>query len=178
MELIIKHKLKQFIHCNNGANAIEFAIVAPLFLLIIFSIFEVGFIFITDITMENALNNSARQVRTGQSQNDGAMTAEIFKTNLCAQTYNIVNCDNVNVEVNVFESFEDSQNLPDLLDVDGELNNNAVFNMGGAGSIIIIRTTYIYDIVNPFGNLTQLSNYGDNQYLQVHIAAFINEPFS
>lgn len=169
-------KFKQFLACTDGSNAVEFAMVVPIFLAVVFSIFEVGYVFLTDLALESALNNAARLVRTGQVQ--GGMTAGQFKTQVCNGTYSLVNCSNLNVDVNVFNSFDDGTNLPPLLDENGELVDNSVFNTGTRESIIVIRTTYVYDIINPMGEAIQLSNYGDNQYLQVHIVAFKNEPFS
>lgn len=168
--------LKRFLVCTKGSNAIEFAMVVPVFLAVVFSIFEVGYVFLTDLALESALTNASRLIRTGQSQSAGT-TAGQFKSLVCDNTYGLINCNNMTVDVNVFETYEEASNLPPILDDDGELADNSVFNMGTNDSIIVMRSTYIYDIINPFGRAVQLSNYGDNQYLQVHIVAFKNEPF-
>lgn len=169
-------KLQEFKSCTKASSAVEFALVVPVFLAVIFSIFEVGYVFLTDLALESSLSSATRFIRTGQAQNTG-MTAGQFRNLICDNSYNMINCSNVNVTVNVYSSFEAGTQLPDLLNEKGELVNDGAFDMGGRSSIIIVRTTYVHDILNPFGRAIQLANYGDNQYLQVHIAAFVNEPF-
>ena len=173
----IYKKFRNYKSCNKGASAVEFALVAPIFFLVVFAIFEVGFIFLTDLAMESALTTSARLIRTGQVQ-CGKMLKETFQDELCKRTHSMINCDNINIEVGTYASFSDGANLDSLFDSKGELENRSTFSPGGPGSINIVRTTYTYDIKTPFSNQTQLSNYGDGKFLQVHIAAFIAEPFS
>ncbi|MCJ8323740.1 MAG: pilus assembly protein [Rhizobiales bacterium] len=173
--MTLSHIFVKFLRCDKASSAIEFALVAPMFLAVVFSIFEVGYVFLTDLAMESSLANAARLIRTGQVS--GTMNAAQFKTIICDNTFNLVNCDKINVEVDVFGDFESGTNLPSLFDDDGKLVNNQVFKAGSRDSIIVARTTYLYNIINPFGNVVQLSNYGDNQYLQVHVVAFKNEPF-
>ncbi|MGL1922357.1 MAG: pilus assembly protein [Hyphomicrobiales bacterium] len=163
--------------CEKGSNAVEFALVVPMFLAVIFSIFEVGFVFLTDLAIESALGDASRLIRTGQAQNTG-VSPEGFADLVFDNSYGLIKRDSLNIDVDVFESFDKGNQLPPLLDEDGKLADNSVFNMGTCDSIIVIRSTYIYDILNPLGKVVQLSNYGDNQYLQVHIVAFKNEPYN
>lgn len=175
--MTINHKFKKFLCCRKGSSAIEFAMVAPIFLMVVLSIFEVGYMFLTDMAMESALSNASRLVRTGQAHSSG-MTAGQFKSAVCDGTYSLISCKDLTVDVDVFSSFEDGTDLPPLLDDNGELVDNSVFNVGTANSIIVVRTTYIYDVINPVGDAIQLANYGNNQYLHVHVVAFKNEPFN
>lgn len=169
-------RLQDFIKCQQASSAVEFALVVPWFLAVVFSIFEVGYVFLTDLAIESALSSASRLIRTGQAQKNGTSASQ-FKDLIYDNSYGLINKQNLNVDVDVFASFNDGANLPDLLDADGNLVNSQVFKMGDRDSIIVVRTTYVYDILNPFGKALQLSNYGDNQYLQVHIVAFKNEPF-
>lgn len=168
--------IRTFAACEKGGNAVEFALVVPVFLGVVFSIFEVGYVFLTDLAIESALSTASRLIRTGQAQSNGTTSAS-FADLVFQNSYGLIDRNNLNIDVDVFNSFQDGTNLPDLLDADGELVNKQVFEMGGRDSIIVVRATYVYDILNPFGKVVQLSNYGNNQYLQVHIAAFKNEPF-
>lgn len=172
----IYNKLKQFYRCEKGVNAIEFAIVAPLFLVMVFSIIEVGFLFMTDLALESALINASRAIRTGQAMTNGT-SESAFKSEICSRTYGLINCSKLKVQAMVFNSFGEGNNLPPLKDSDGKLINESLFQIGNSDSIIIVRSTYVYDVLNPLGEGIQLSNYGDNQYLHVHITAFKNEPF-
>lgn len=171
-------KFREFLTCTKASSAIEFAMVVPLFLVVVFAIFEVGFVFLTDLALESALSNASRLIRTGQSMKGGT-SEDDFKKIICDNTYGIIKCANLNVLVSEFDSFADgSSQMPDLFDDDGKLQDNSVFKIGDSDSIIVVRTTYVYNIINPFGEIVKFSNYGDNQFLQVHIVAFKNEPFS
>src|SRR5688572_32590660 len=53
---------------KSGASALEFALVATPFLLLIFAALEVGLVYFANFTLENAVSRGARLVRTGQAQ--------------------------------------------------------------------------------------------------------------
>jgi hypothetical protein len=67
---------------REGTAAIEFAIVALPFFFVILAILELGIIFLVDSTMESAVQQASRLVRTGQAQG-GAVSPAQFKTALC-----------------------------------------------------------------------------------------------
>ena len=51
---------------NKGSAAVEFAMVAPVFFLILMATIESGVIFFGQSVLQNAVNDAARLVRTGQ----------------------------------------------------------------------------------------------------------------
>ena len=53
---------------NSGSAAVEFALIAPVFFLLLFAIFETGMLFFADMTLENGVAVTARLIRTGQAQ--------------------------------------------------------------------------------------------------------------
>ena len=60
---------------NSGATAVEFAIIALPFMLLMFGIMTVCLYFFTNFSLENAAWAAARSVRTGQmQQGTGAYT--------------------------------------------------------------------------------------------------------
>ncbi len=169
--------LKRFCKNENGASAVEFALVVPIFLAIIFGIFEVGFIFLTDLILEQALSKASRDIRTGTAHK-GAVTEDTFKSAIVSNGFGLVSLAKLHVEAEVFNDFGAGSNLDSLIDpATNKLINKKVFNLGGPKSIITVRSTYVYDILNPFGAVMRLSNYGTNKFLFVHIVAFKNEPF-
>lgn len=175
--MMIVKKFQAFLKNEDGSNAIEFAMVAPIFILTIFSIFEVGYVYLTDLTLESALKKSARLIRTGQVKGSGNVGGAAFRQVICDNISAFVDCDDVHVEVDTFANWQDGATLDPLLNGSGQLNNKQIFDTGGKSAIVVIRTTYVYDIMNPFGSISNLSNYGNNQFLHVHIVAFMNEPF-
>lgn len=53
---------------QRGTTAVEFGMVATPFFMMLFGIISVGFYFFTTFTLENAIESSARLIRTGQMQ--------------------------------------------------------------------------------------------------------------
>ena len=76
---------------NKGSAAIEFAMVAPIFFILLMGTIEAGVIFFGQSVLQNAVNDTARLVRTGQTAcyttsggNCVAMTQAQFRTKLCS----------------------------------------------------------------------------------------------
>lgn len=59
--------------CRRGATAVEFALVAPIFLLIILGVFEVGRLFWIKSSMQYAVEESARYVMLNTSTTTSAL---------------------------------------------------------------------------------------------------------
>src|SRR4051812_31196334 len=76
--------LARFARAQDGAAAIEFAFVAIPFLILVFAIFELGLAFLVSMTMENAIMNVDRKIRTGEFQNANA-SASTYRTAICQQ---------------------------------------------------------------------------------------------
>jgi Flp pilus assembly protein TadG len=75
---------RRFVRQQDGAAAVEFALVAAPFLALIFAILETAFVFFAGQTLEAAAADSARLIMTGQAQS-AAYTQANFKTAVCAR---------------------------------------------------------------------------------------------
>ncbi len=63
-----------FARDRRGAAAVEFAILAPLFLALVFSILEAGYFFFVSSAVDQATARAARLIRTGAVQSASAPT--------------------------------------------------------------------------------------------------------
>jgi Flp pilus assembly protein TadG len=70
---------------TDGVAAIEFAMVSLPFFMMMFGLILVGLYFFTTFTLENAVEQAARLIRTGQVQQQG-MSADDFKLEVCKWT--------------------------------------------------------------------------------------------
>ncbi|MCW5724728.1 MAG: pilus assembly protein [Maricaulaceae bacterium] len=167
--------LRRFRKDRSGASAVEFAMIAGPFLLLLLGLIEVALVFFAGNVLENATMEAARQVRTGQMQSAGAGAAE-FRQRVCDRFEIIGDCGELRVDVRVFENFSTVQGGNPLND-DGELNEDGFgFDPGGAGDIVLVRVFYPWRLNVPslgFG----LSNMPGNQRLLIAATAFRNEPF-
>src|SRR5690349_18814831 len=88
--------LRRFRRNRSGATALEFAIVAPIFFVLLFAIIETALMFFASQVLETITQESARMILTGQAQNQN-YTQQNFKTYVCNQIPALFNCNNLAV---------------------------------------------------------------------------------
>nr|QQZ50147.1 pilus assembly protein [Phenylobacterium glaciei] len=81
--LRFQNLLLRFAAARRGTTAIEFAIIALPFCVMMFGIIELGLVFMVSVTLQNATDNAARQIRTGGFQTSGSSAKGDFKTLVC-----------------------------------------------------------------------------------------------
>lgn len=161
---------------RSGTSAIEFAIIAVPFFALLVAIIEVSLVFFGSFTLENAVDQTGRLIRTGQAQNAG-MDAAAFKTAVCGKVYVLFNCDaGLKIEVQRFENFSGiGNNLGSPLD-NGKLKENYPFDMGNGGDVVVVRAFYVWDLLAKLPAIG-LGNMSDGSRLLIAATTFRNEPF-
>lgn len=168
---------KRFASSDDGATAVEFALIMPPFFLMIFAILETASIFFVSTTLENAVLDAGRQIRTGQAQS-AEMTASQFRDEICARIDMFMSCDNQSLVLDVerFSSFTDLE-FPNAMDGNGNLNIDAGFDTGNPGDIVLIRVYYMWDVMTPVVGRVMANTADHETRLIVATAVFRNEPF-
>jgi Flp pilus assembly protein TadG len=179
---------RRFMRRQDGAVAVEFALILLPFLALMFGIMETSLVFFADQTLETAVADSARLIMTGQAQN-GAWQPADFKQRVCARIYGLFTCDssafvssstspNVYVNVQTYSSFGGITYTPPL-DRNGNLDSSGFgYNTGGPGNIVVVQLFYQWPIFVSLMNLGSLSNMAAHSRLLVATAAFRNEPYN
>jgi Flp pilus assembly protein TadG len=159
-----------------GSAIIEFAVVAPVFFLLLFSILEIGVIYFAQSTIQNATNDIARMVRTGQGGVQG-VTQQSVRTRVCGNIAPLVACDSdLSVDVESFSNFG-GVNFSPPLDANGNMQPMNNFSPGNACNVVLVRVFYAWPVFTPL--LTPfLSNMANNKHLLYSATAFRNEPFT
>ncbi len=166
---------RRFLRRQDGAVAVEFALVLLPFLAVMFAIMETALVFFAGQTLETAVADSARLILTGQAQNQ-SLTQTTFKNAVCARIYGLFNCSSgVYVDVRTYANFS-SVSMTTPVDANGNLVNNFVYQPGGPGDIVVVRLFYQWPITVSLMGLN-LSNMSGGNRLLVATAAFRNEPF-
>jgi len=181
--------LARFRRSRDGSTAIEFALLAFPFFLLIFATIEAFVAFAGEQLLENAVDTMARQVRTGQAKN---LNEEEFRTRFCAEISIMIKCaaeedpddQKLYLDVREFASFAaipnyiPKQSNAQFADLD---SSDFDYSPGGPKSINIVRAYYRWevmtDLVRPF--ITNIRKDGEmpRDYLMVATAAFRNENF-
>jgi Flp pilus assembly protein TadG len=163
---------------ENGATAIEFAIVATPFLMMLFGIIGVGLYFFTTFSLENAVEQASRPIRTGEAQVAG-MTKDQFKTNVCSILPDFVDCSG-KLRINV-QSYNVGQAIvaPACVDAGGALVPPAStpYAVGAANQIMLVTACLQWTMAAniPFLKLGSMS---DGSALIQASTTFKIEPFT
>jgi len=167
---------------RDGATAIEFAILAVPFLALLFSIVELAIVFFLSSTLTFAMNEAARDIRTGEFQSTCG-DAATFKEAVCDNLSAIGDCNNLRIDVVTSPSGRFQPNLLPVTPVVEDPNNpgnpqqlpdNYVDTQ--ARAVVVIRAQYYHPLALP-GQYTRLSNQPGNYRLLTSSTAFRNEPF-
>jgi Flp pilus assembly protein TadG len=95
--------LRRFRGDRRASAAIEFAITAPIFLVMVFAILETALVFFAGQVLETGLQQSARLMFTGQASAN-AMTQAQFQTDLCSRVSALLTCSNLYIDVQSYPS--------------------------------------------------------------------------
>ena len=174
---------------SRGTAIIEFALVAAPLIALILAITETALVFFAQQALETGVEAAARTIITGQTQlsdatgSSSGMTAaqlqERFRTATCAALPPFLNCSGVMVDVQSYSTFSQvSTTLPTITyNSNGAVSNSWNYNLGGAGSIVIVRLMYIWPV--PAGPLGfSLSNMGGNNRLLMSTSVAKSEAYS
>jgi Flp pilus assembly protein TadG len=171
-------RVRGFAADRSGVAAVEFAIVSVPFLALLFSILEIGILFMASTTIEAATVNAARQIRTGQLQQSGANNAAGFKNLVCGGMSWISTADcnaNLSVDVRTYSSFSAINVTPPISGAAIDQTQLA-FNDGAPCDIVLVRVFYPWTLITPLLE-PGLPNLGANQRLIATAIAFRNENY-
>ena len=188
----IKARCKSFFRrlradASRGSAAVEFAMVAPIFFVLLMGTIEAGVMFFAQSALQNALNDTARMVRTGQtacyttsSGNCVAMTSAQFQTQLCSEVSTLLqgcSSGSLQFDVNAYPSGFAAASNSSPLDGGGNLPTLTAFNLGNACDVVLVRAFYKWPVFTP-GLQYFMANMAGSYHLLASAAAFRNEPYS
>jgi Flp pilus assembly protein TadG len=167
--------LRRFRRNGDGSAVVEFALVAPMFLALLFAIIETALMFFASQVLETVTQDSARVIMTGQAQNASYTQAQ-FKSLVCTKVVALFDCVNgITVDVQSYTQFS-NVNVANPIDASKNFTNPSNYNPGGPGDIVVVRVFYQWPIlVTRFGY--DISNLAGGKRLLSATAAFQNEPY-
>lgn len=162
---------------KSGSAAVEFALIAPVLFVLLLGLIEAGVVFLGQFMLQDAVNEAARLIRTGQAA-ESSMTKAAFRQYICDKVDTVLSCDdNLQIDVESYTSFS-STSYADVLNADGTLNtalNN--YSTGDVCSVVVVRAFYTWNVVTPLLS-TFLVNMADDKHLIAVASAFRNEPYN
>lgn len=168
-----------FLACRRGSSAVEFALVAPIFLALTFSIIEAGYFFFVESAVDAANAKAARLIRTGQAQTN-AISRDAFFNEICDVVRVFGDCnERLTVDVARFASFSElaaDVAAPVCRDADPGDVDAIPYNAGAARDIVRVRVCYMHKSFNP-GLGLNLERAAGGAVKMFSTTIFRNEPY-
>ncbi len=172
-------RLRAFTRDDRGGAALEFALVAAPFIFMIFAVFEYALVYLVTVSLDSAVIQTARQIRTGeaQKQTGGPMTSDQFKTQVCNHMGWLTSpCgSSLYVDARTFSTFA-SESSPQPVTNGAFDPTKLQFNMGGSGDIVLVTCFYQWQLLTP-ALQSGLSSMSGGIAVITSRAAFRNEPY-
>jgi Flp pilus assembly protein TadG len=171
--------VRRFGKARSGSAAVEFALVAMPFFLLTVGLAEVSMMGFAQTSMDLAVSEAARQIRTGQAQMGGMSQADI-RDEICDEinSFVILQCDgNLYLDVDRFSSFVDADNAQADPIQNGQFQATGFgYTPGIASDIVVVRAYYRWRVLTPmFAPVFQ--NVSSGERILVSTMMFRNEPY-
>ena len=166
----------RFHAAQNGATAVEFALIAPAFLAMIFAILQTTIFLFAQQTLQNAAVQAGRMFMTGSAQTSG-LTQASFNSDVCPMVSALFTCSKLQINVAAYSSFSSASTVaPSLYNSSGQLQTTGTYSTGSPGTIMVVQLAYPWPIIGlPIGSLMPNSGYGTTEIMGV--TAFRVEPY-
>jgi Flp pilus assembly protein TadG len=180
--LAVKLGLARLKRDENGATAIEFAMVAAPFLMFMFALIGISTYFFVMTSLDRGMDKTSRKIRTGEAQNAN-MTVLDFKNQLCQAAGGWIKCNKIQVFVQKYSDWQSVQPQA-CVNSGGQVVTNTANGSdkiaqysGSASDVVLITTCYKWDFA---GNLPffHIGNMADGSMMMQTATAFRTEPYS
>ena len=174
--MICLPRIRKFFDDKKGSASVEFAMVAPIYLAAVLSVFESGWLMTKNMMLERGLDLTVREIRLGVS---GKTEHDQFKETICDYARILRDCEaNMILEVTPITTAADipagSAICRDRTTPDAPALN---FNLGQRSDIMYVRACVIVDPIVPgLGLGLQLPKDGSGGFQMIAHSAFVNEP--
>lgn len=178
MFIAIRSALRRFRRARKGSVAIEFGFVAIPFFFIVAALAEVSMMGLAQTSLDFAISDTGRAIRTGRAQMQGLTEAQM-KASLCSEfaAFLAVDCDaNLFLDVRRYDSFV-AITEPNPVQ-DGEFETDSFgYQPGLASEIVVVRAYYRWNVITPMFSVL-LADTGAGERILASTMMFRNEPYS
>ena len=167
--------ISRFCGAQQGATAVEFALIAPAFFALLIAMFQTAFFLFAQMALQNAAVEAGRYFLTGQAQN-GNWTASNIQSKVCPMIQAIMTCANVIVVVQNASSFSAASTSAPALYSGGTPITSFTYAPGTPGEVMVVQLVYKWSVISgPLGFV--LSNLPNGAAEIVGASAFMVEPY-
>ncbi len=167
---------------QDGATAIEFAMVSAPFFILVFMLIGFALYFFVMNSLDKGMDQTSRLVRTGQAQKTN-MTVNDFKQGVCDSAGGWIKCNKVQVFVQKYPDWQ-SVSPQACLNSDGSVVTNSASGgdpiatySGTASDIVVVTTCYKWEFAQQIPYV-KLGNMSDGSMMMQTATAFRTEPYA
>jgi Flp pilus assembly protein TadG len=170
--------LRRFFRNRKGSTAIEFAVLAIPFSLLVFAILESCISFAAQQVMANATDDVARQFRTGQIKTSDLNHADL-RDLICERMEIMLStgCPGLEVDLQEYATFQDAAGVRLRFTPGGDVDTTDFdYTPGPALSRNMLRVIYRWPVITDFMRKS-MANLPDGKTLHFASVTWQNEPF-
>lgn len=165
---------EQLVQAQSGATAVEFALIAPLFLGTLIVIFQVCIYLMAQQALQNAATEAGRLFMTNSGQ---SLTQAQYKQAICTNYLPsaLFSCNNLIVVVQSYNDFASASTAAPSLYSNGNAVTSFAYSPGAPGQVMVVQLVYPWSVVSgPLG--FTLANLPNSQAEMLGVTAFRVEP--
>ncbi len=167
-----RRALAAFARRQDGSPAAEFALTAPIFVVLIFATVQIAVIYIAESYLETVAEESARTVLTN---NASGLTPAQFRTAVCNNLLAMFTCSYVGISLTPATSETSICTSPPTFNSDGTLAAPSPYVVPTSGQIGVLQIFYQWPVLGlPLG--FSFGNLGNGAYLMLSTQVFMVEP--
>ncbi len=165
---------------RRGVAAIEFALLTFPFFMIVFATLETAMVFMAELTLDSAVERTARQVRTGEAQKGGAtktgLTSAEFRSAICKEVSFLLDCSKLQIDLRFYG--DNNYDVPTSVPMkNGDLDTTGFgYALPPKNQVTQLRVYYKWPLLLDFMRKS-FTTMPDGTFLIVSTAAFKTEPF-
>lgn len=164
------HRPASFARAENGLTTLEFALITPVFLLLMMGIIEFGMIMFTSSVLESATTTTARLGKTGYTAPGGTTRQQQIYANIAKLAGGFLDAKKVTISAKSYQSFDqigqpeafndtNHNGIHDPTETYTDSNGNGKWDsdrgtdgVGGSGDIVVYTVSYPWTILTPVVN--------------------------
>jgi Flp pilus assembly protein TadG len=169
-----------FARHEGGVTAIEIGILGVPFFALIAAIMESAMIFFASQVMDGAVDQAARDIRTGQAQSGSsgyANTLAGFQDSVCNDLFGLFDCSQLEVKVSLVTDFSVAT-AGQVLDSNGNWLITPSYTPGTGGQVVMVQVYYKWPTLFNFAGFNMANTPDGKSRLMSSVRVFMNEPFT
>lgn len=174
----IAPRFTRFAKAKRGVAAVEFALVIVPFMMLTVGVAEIAMIGFAQSSLDFAVNETARQIRTGQAQMGNLNQTEI-EDRLCGEMGNFLGVDcagSLYLDVQRFDSFLEAAAVDTPIVDDAFQTGGFGYQPGAPSDIVIVRAFYRWQTLTPMFEEV-FKNVANGDRILASSMMFRNEPY-